>query len=314
MGRAIQACSQAHVTAAAARRPFDLTVRFWMLAVGCLALANCSAAEKFARKDTKTQRIAEDAEIAKGGGHRKIGKPYMINGRIYAPADEPNYRAEGIASWYGPDFHGRLTANGETYDMNGYSAAHPTLPLPSYARVTNLRNGKSIVVRVNNRGPFVHNRLVDVSVGTAKALDFYGRGLARVRFEYVGTAPVDGSDDRMLLATLRDGSPAPAPSHVMVASAKPFLPARPTATPLPTERPFALGTTMPREAPQLASAESKPVVRAAAAKPAAKAARERLRTEASARPAAPPTDQVPTSSFAPTQSGPGGMMSGRGLY
>jgi rare lipoprotein A len=274
MGRAIQACSQAHVTAAAARRPFDRTVRFWMLAVGCLALANCSAAEKFARKDTKTQRIAEDAEIAKGGGHRKIGKPYMINGRIYAPADEPNYRAEGIASWYGPDFHGRLTANGETYDMNGYSAAHPTLPLPSYARVTNLRNGKSIVVRVNNRGPFVHNRLVDVSVGTAKALDFYGRGLARVRFEYVGKAPVDGSDDRMLLATLRDGSPAPAPSHVMVASAKPFLPARPTATPL----------------------------------------RERLRTEASARPAAPPTDQVPTSSFAPTQSGPGGMMSGRGLY
>ena len=200
-------------------------MRFGMLALGCLALANCSAAEKFARKDTKTQRIAEDAEIAKGGGHRKIGKPYMINGQIYAPADEPDYRAEGIASWYGPDFHGRLTANGETYNMHGYSAAHPTLPLPSYARVTNLRNGKSIIVRVNNRGPFVHNRLVDLSVGTAKALDFYGRGLARVRFEYVGRAPIEGSDDRMLLATLRDGSPAPAPSQVMVASAKPFVPA-----------------------------------------------------------------------------------------
>jgi rare lipoprotein A len=285
-------------------------MRFGLLALGCLALANCSAAEKFARKDTKTQRIAEDAEIAKGGGHRKIGRPYMINGRFYAPEDDPGYRAEGIASWYGPDFHGRLTANGETYDMHGYSAAHPTMPLPSYARVTNLRNGKSMIVRVNNRGPFVHNRLVDLSVGTAKALDFYGRGLARVRFEYVGRAPIEGSDDRMLLATLREGSPAPAPSQVMVASAKPFLPSRQTTTPLPAERPFALGATPPRAAPQLASAESKPVARAAAAKPA----KERMRTEASARPAAPPADPAPTTSFAPAQTAPGGLTSGRGLY
>ncbi len=82
-----------------------------------------------------------------------------------------------------------------------------------------------MIVRVNNRGPFVHNRLIDLSVGTAKALDFYGHGLARVRVEYVGRAPIEGSDDRMLLATLREGSPAPAPSTVMVASAKPFLPA-----------------------------------------------------------------------------------------
>ena len=240
-----------------------------MVALGCLALANCSVSEKFARKD-KSQRVAEDAEIAKGGGHYKVGKPYSINGRVYEPAEEPNYRAEGVASWYGPDFHGGRTANGETYNMHGYSAAHPTLPLPSYARVTNLSNGKSMIVRVNNRGPFVHNRLVDLSVGTAKALDFYGRGLARVRLEYVGRAPVDGSDDRMLLATLREGSPAPAPSQVMVASAKPFLPARETKTPLPVERPFALGSTAPaaREVPQLASAKSKPVARAAAKPPA----------------------------------------------
>ena len=217
-------------------------------------LANCSAAEKFARTD-KTQRIAEDAEIAKGGGHYKLGKPYSVNGQTYTPTEEPNYRAEGIASWYGPDFHGRLTANGELYNMHGYSAAHPTLPIPSYARVTNLKNGKSIIVRVNNRGPFVHNRLVDLSVGTAKALEFYGRGITRVRLEYVGRAPIEGSDDRMLLATLREGTPAPAPSQVMVASAKPFLPARESKTPLPAERPFALGSTVPRAAPQLASAE-----------------------------------------------------------
>lgn len=315
MGRALEACSQAHATTTAlARRSFGRTVRFWILALGCLALANCSASEKFARKDTKTQRIAEDAEIAKGGGRYKVGKPYMINGRVYEPAVEPDYRAEGVASWYGPDFHGRLTANGETYDMHGYSAAHPTLPMPSYARVTNLRNGKSIIVRVNNRGPFVHDRLVDLSVGTAKALDFYGKGLARVRLEYVGRAPIEGSDDRMLLATLREGSPAPAPSQVMVASAKPFLPARQAIAPLPVERPFALGAAKPpREAPQLASAESKPVAKTAA-KPTTKPAGEGLRTEASARPAARPTEPAPTTSFAPARDGSGGIISGRGLY
>ena len=307
MGHALQAGLQAHVTnGAGSWRPFGRALRLCVIAVGCAVLANCSAAEKFARTD-KTQRIAEDAEIAKGGGHYKLGKPYSVNGQTYTPTEEPNYRAEGIASWYGPDFHGRLTANGELYNMHGYSAAHPTLPIPSYARVTNLKNGKSIIVRVNNRGPFVHNRLVDLSVGTAKALEFYGRGITRVRLEYVGRAPIEGSDDRMLLATLREGTPAPAPSQVMVASAKPFLPARESKTPLPAERPFALGSSVPRAAPQLASAESKPVARTAS-KP--KPAGEALRTEAAVR-TAPTTEPAPVGSFAPVG---GGVMSGRGLY
>jgi rare lipoprotein A (peptidoglycan hydrolase) len=146
------------------------------------------------------------------------GKLTPINART----EDFRYRGEGMASWYGPDFHGRRTANGERYDMNGISAAHRSMPLPSYARVTNLANGRSIIVRVNNRGPFVHNRIVDLSVGTAKALDFYKKGTARVRVEFVGRAPVDGSDDQMLLATLRAGTPAPVPLNVMVASAKPF--------------------------------------------------------------------------------------------
>jgi rare lipoprotein A (peptidoglycan hydrolase) len=146
----------------------------------------------------------------------------MVTAGIRTPAqtDKLAYRGEGIASWYGPDFHGRLTANGEHYDMNGISAAHRSMPLPSYARVTNLENGRSIIVRVNNRGPYVHNRIVDLSVGTAKALDFYKKGTTRVRVEFVGRAPREGSDDQMLLATLRAGTPAPAPSNVMVASAK----------------------------------------------------------------------------------------------
>ncbi len=155
--------------------------------------------------------------IGTTGGRLSQGK---LNGRTYVPAANPMYRAEGVASWYGPDFHGRRTADGERYDMNGISAAHRTMPLPSYARVTNLDNGRSIIVRVNNRGPFVHDRIIDLSIGTAKALDFYRKGTAHVRVEFVGRAPIEGSDDQMLLATLRAGAPAPVPSNVMVASAK----------------------------------------------------------------------------------------------
>jgi rare lipoprotein A len=197
------------------------------LASAALALVQCSPlGAKYS--DGASARYADDDEQAAEGtastGRYTVGKPYTVRGRTYVPAEDTSYRAEGIASWYGPDFHGGLTANGERYNMNGISAAHPTMPLPSYARVTNLDNGRSIIVRVNNRGPFVRNRLVDLSVGAARALDFYRHGTARVRVEFVGRAPRDGGDDQMLLATLRERTPAPAPSKVMVAAAKPFLP------------------------------------------------------------------------------------------
>jgi rare lipoprotein A len=197
------------------------------LASAALALAQCSPlGAKYA--DGVGARYADDdeqvSEITASTGRFTVGKPYSVRGRTYVPAEDPSYRADGIASWYGLDFHGGLTANGERYDMNGISAAHPTMPLPSYARVTNLDNGRSIIVRVNNRGPFVRNRLVALSVGAARALDFYHHGTARVRVEYVGRAPREGGDDQMLLATLRERTPAPAPSKVMVAAAKPFLP------------------------------------------------------------------------------------------
>ena len=119
-----------------------------------------------------------------------------------------HYSDVGLASWYGDDFHGRYTANGEIFDMNAITAAHPTLPLPCYVRVTNLRNQRSIVVRVNDRGPYVGDRVIDLSVRTAKLLGFYGQGVAKVKVEYVGRAPLAGSDDRKLEATLREGTPA----------------------------------------------------------------------------------------------------------
>lgn len=166
--------------------------------------------------------VEDERPVAKGGAGYKLGQPYQQNGRTYVPAAGRDYRAEGIASWYGPDFHGRPTANGEIFDMNGISAAHPTLPMPSYLRVTNLANGRSIIVRLNDRGPYAKERVVDLSIGAAKALDFYAQGLTRVRIEYVGRAPLAGSDHQLLMATLRHGSPAPAPSLARVASAKPL--------------------------------------------------------------------------------------------
>jgi rare lipoprotein A len=244
----------------------------------------------------------------------RVGKPYNINGRTYVPAENPSYRAEGIASWYGRDFHGRLTANGEVYDMHSISAAHTTLPLPSYVRVTNLDNGRSIVVRVNDRGPYTRSRVIDLSIGTAKALDFYSRGLARVRVEYVGRAPIEGSDDDMLMATLREGAPAPAPSKVMIAAAKPFIPNADKGkdTPMPGERQFTLSSASTRPAKPPAANEANSSDRAKS-KPSA---RPTYASAAEARTESPPPSPAPAAGFAPVRSEGNalGLMSGRGLY
>ena len=221
----------------------------------CLVLANCASSGKFAsRVDPKygvsssPRVVAMGEPVPKGGGTYRVGKPYTVAGRVYVPEDDPNYRAEGMASWYGDDFHGRLTANGEVFDMTSLTAAHPTLPIPSYARVTNLSNGKSLIVRVNDRGPYHGNRVIDVSNKASELLEFKSKGVARVRVEYVGRAPLEGSDDRQLVATLRTGVPAPSPSMVRVASARPFVPevsARAIRgdVPMPEGRPYSLGNT-----------------------------------------------------------------------
>lgn len=134
--------------------------------------------------------------VPKGGGGYKLGKPYKVSGRWYVPKHQPGYDRTGIASWYGDDFHGRKTANGEIYDMNALTAAHPTLPLPSYVYVTNLGNGRTILVRVNDRGPYARGRIIDMSRAAATALGYHGKGLARVRVRYAGPAPLHGSDRR----------------------------------------------------------------------------------------------------------------------
>jgi rare lipoprotein A len=254
--------------------------------------------------------------VPKGGGTYRVGKPYTVAGRIYVPEEDVNYREEGLASWYGDDFHGRLTANGEVFDMASLTAAHPTLPMPCYARVTNISNGKSLIVRVNDRGPYHGNRLIDVSNKAAELLEFKGNGVARVRVEYVGRAPLEGSDDRQLIATLRTGVPAPSPSMVRVASARPFVPEMPSnarpiqgEVPLPEGRPYSLGNTPADLASINATSEM------------SASSRRRLAGRAPANPRAVSYDNddqdvvSPVSAYAPIDPrGPSELLSARGLY
>jgi rare lipoprotein A len=162
---------------------------------------------KYGRASRKV--VADGESVPRGGGQYLVGRPYTVAGKRYYPAENPSYTATGMASWYGAAFHGRRTATGEVYDMASLSAAHPTMPLPSYARVTNLGNGYSVIVRVNDRGPYHAGRVMDVSSRVADVLDMKAMGTARVKVDYVGAAPMEGSDDSQLLASLRtDGSPA----------------------------------------------------------------------------------------------------------
>lgn len=144
--------------------------------------------------------------LPRGGGRDQLGKPYQVRGKWYYPKEDRNYKKVGLASWYGDAFHGRLTANGEIYDKTHLTAAHPTMPLPSYARVTNTANGSSVIVRVNDRGPYADGRVIDLSQRAAEMLDYQHTGTAKVVVEYVGRAPLDGNDDRYLMASYQPGN------------------------------------------------------------------------------------------------------------
>ena len=165
---------------------------------------------------------------------QKVGRPYQINGVWYYPRVDESYDAVGIASWYGPGFHGRATANGETFNENALTAAHTTLPLPSYVEVTNLENGNRLVVRVNDRGPFADGRILDLSKAAARELGFLERGLARVRVRLV-----DPPEGVTLIAAQDRGAPAPraaasaaAPPAALAASV-PVVPVSASAVPAP---------------------------------------------------------------------------------
>src|SRR6266513_1501967 len=305
--------------------PVRLMARGAIAAGTCLVLANCASSGKFAsRVDPKygvssSPRVVAFGEpVPKGGGTYRVGKPYTVAGRVYVPEEDTSYRAEGLASWYGDDFHGRLTANGEVFDMASLTAAHPTLPMPCYARVTNVSNGKSLIVRVNDRGPYHGNRLIDVSNKAAELLEFKGNGIARVRVEYVGRAPLEGSDDRQLVATLRTGVPAPSPSMVRVASARPFVPEIPSSgrpirgeVPMPEGRPYSLGNTSADMASIIATSE----MSASGGRRAGSRIVENRRAVSYDDEGAYAPEARPVSAYAPIDPrGPSEILAGRGLY
>ena len=299
---------------------FIRSARLAALIIGCLAVGNCSSGKLTDKTDSKwgvsaSARVVEPgAPVPKGGGTYRVGKPYTVAGKTYAPAEDVNYHAEGLASWYGDDFHGRLTANGEVYDMQSITAAHPTLPIPSYVRVTNISNSRSIVVRVNDRGPYVGNRIIDLSSKTAQLLGFRSDGVAKVRVEYVGRAPIEGSDDRKLMATLRTGGErTPAPSEVRVAAARPSVTE-------PNETPVTTPMTMPMT--KRSNAVSAPAERPATPTLSSSAAPAAVPAKIASAPLAAPDTKAapgpktsPVSAFAPVRyDSAAGFMSGRGIY
>lgn len=222
-----------------------------MLLAGCATQPLHTASLHGSRYDPRlgvssSEKVIADGDpVPRGGGGYLTGRPYMVAGRSYVPQQRAEgYSAVGTASWYGDAFHGRRTANGEIFDKGSISAAHPTLPLPSYVRVTNLVNGRSMIVRVNDRGPYHGGRVMDVSQRVAESLDFRRAGTARIRVDFVGRAGLDGSDDSTLLATLRtDGGAAQlagfgggdAAGTAAVASAgRPAAPPEPAPSPQPS--------------------------------------------------------------------------------
>jgi len=197
-----------------------------MLSAACLGLAACTSSSTSSMVNTHGKEYFPESiygkasplvwnartRVPRGGGRDQLGKPYMVAGKWYYPKEDKHYKKIGAASWYGGAFHGRLTANGEVYDMTHLTAAHPTMPLPSYARVTNTSNGSSVIVRVNDRGPYAEGRIIDLSQRAAQLLDCANSGTAKVQVEYIGRAPLDGHDDQFLLASYHPGNRVPDPS------------------------------------------------------------------------------------------------------
>jgi rare lipoprotein A len=183
-----------------------------VLATAALAACGASSSVPHVKRGAFTEakfgvkaspRLSTAKNPPKGGGRFMVGKPYTVAGKVYEPIENPiGYVAAGSASWYGNDFHGRQTANGEIFSATAISCASPVLPLPSYVRVTNTDNGRSIICRVNDRGPYMHGRVMDLSYRTAAILGYADRGIGNISVEYVGPAPLHGDDTRTLLASV----------------------------------------------------------------------------------------------------------------
>ncbi len=206
----------------------------------CASLALLAAACSSAPKPVPVQPITS-VQVPPNAGVYKVGQPYQIDNVWYYPREQPDYDETGIASWYGPTFYGKPTANGEIYDGNKLTAAHKTLPLPVNVRVTNLDNGKSLVVRVNDRGPFARGRIIDLSERAAKLLDVVQSGTARVRITYLARGDLNGAPPEETPREIAKALPAAPSGRIESAT----LAAVPGAKLAPATRTASLPTVAP---------------------------------------------------------------------
>jgi len=169
-----------------------------------LAIAGCASHKHTAKRDPFAGQGSPiypgKGPVPWGGGRYFVGKPYQVAGEWFTPKEQPGYDKKGVASWYGEDFNRRKTSNSEWFDMNRLTAASATLPLPSYVKVTNLDNGREVVVRVNDRGPFVDTRIMDLSKAAADELGYLNKGTTKVRVQFIGPAPLNDNGGKHLMA------------------------------------------------------------------------------------------------------------------
>ena len=225
-----------------------------LVSVAAVALGGCSEIQ-FLSQASKEIVPPETTDVAYkdasgGNGKRyKVGSAYQIKGNWYYPKEDFSYSETGVASWYGPNFHGKQTANGAIFDMNKVSAAHKTLPMPSMVRVTNLENGRSLKVKVNDRGPYAHNRIIDMSRRAAQLLGFKEKGTALVKVEVLE------AESRQLAALMTGNAmehpPAPSASPSIIVEAEPIeAPAGTTdSTPSSQNHDVQVASTAPVAAP-----------------------------------------------------------------
>ncbi len=233
-----------------------------VLVLATLSLAGCThhsshsghhgfasaATDPFAGKGSPYYK---GAAIPFGGGQYHVGNAYQVAGRWFNPREQPGYDKTGVASWYGEAFHRRRTSNGEWFDMNTLTAAHATLPLPSYAMVTNLENNRQVIVRINDRGPFVGTRVIDLSKRAADVLGYRAKGKTHVRVKLIGPAPNQDSMGHMMamnnamkqgasmnqLVALSNDVAAQAPGNAVAMN-------EPMDAPVPVKRPAKLPFAM----------------------------------------------------------------------
>ena len=183
------------------------SVGICLITFGIVGINGCGSVSELNKYGVKTSERVHHGKgkLPKKAGYYKVGKPYKVAGKWYYPREDTKYNKTGKASWYGDDFHGRKTANGEIFDMHALTAAHKTLPLPSLVKVTNLANKKSIIVRVNDRGPYHGGRIIDLSRAAATKLGYMGKGITNVRVEYFGKAASHPNGDKSKIAALGGG-------------------------------------------------------------------------------------------------------------